>query len=215
MLMGNNESSDPNSAGSDPSATSDTPDGGTGPSSAGDAGAPSADDAAAPTAPANGNDASMPAPAAAGSDGGAIVVTDAGAPVTAFTGAPAFASVAGPSARKSAHNFSGNSPTTNPAGRACFSCHGAGDPSMVFGGTVYADLAGTIPAASVEVRVGSTTVHTDQDGNFYLLGAALKTSSLTGVRDATSVRPMASPITNGNCNGCHTGGTGTARIHLP
>ena len=208
--MDNNESSDPNSAGSDPSATSD---GGT-PSSA--------DDAAAPTAPASGNDASMPAPTGPGTDGGATVVkdagaavTDAGAAVTAFTGAPAFTSVTGPSARKGSHNFSGNSPTTNPAGRACFSCHGAGDPSMVFGGTVYADLAGTIPAASVEVRVGSTTVHTDQDGNFYLLGAALKTSSATGVRDATSVRPMVSAITNGNCNGCHTGGTGTARIHLP
>ena len=68
-----------------------------------------------------------------------------------FSGAPAYVNTLGPSARKTAHPFTND----NPAGRACFNCHGdlGNATPMAFGGTVYTTAGGTTGAARVEVRV--------------------------------------------------------------
>ena len=88
------------------------------------------------------------------------------------------------------------------------------------GGTVYKDAAGTQPAASVEVRVVDKNgvaqrAFTDADGNFYVKGGALAGPASAGARNTASSHLMSGTLTDGNCNGCHQGGQGTARIHLP
>jgi mono/diheme cytochrome c family protein len=171
---------------------------------------PSDDDGDQDPAPADGDD---PKPSATVDAGGGRA-PDAGSAQNVFTGTAAYVSKTGASTRQGGHNFAGNSPTTSPKGQACFSCHGPSAPTMVFGGTVYANVAGTKPAANVEVRVGTTSVYTDQDGNFYKLGASLTKASLTGARDATQVKAMTAKVTSGNCNSCHNGKT-TDRLHVP
>jgi hypothetical protein len=166
-------------------------------------------------------DAAAPRDAGPEHDAGA----DTGAAANAFTGAPAYVATLGPSARRSQHGFAGNTPTTSPAGRPCMSCHGpAGRATeFAFAGTVYANAAGTAPAARVEVRVRDVTgktlsAYTDADGNFYFPlnpSGDLVFPVLTGARIGASTELMAGSIANGNCNGCHTGGGGTARIHVP
>jgi len=142
-------------------------------------------------------------------DGGA---DSGGGSTDVFGSAPAYVATLGPSARKSDHPF----PNGSPAGQACFDCHS----NKMFGGTVYADAAGTQPLAKAEVGVVDSagvlhTAFTDQDGVFYItsktkLGAPAKAA----VRDATTVATMASSVTSGNCTSCHDGNP-TARIHLP
>lgn len=147
--------------------------------------------------------------------------SDAAGTTNAFTGAAAYNNVAGGSARKGAHNFGGNTPQTNPAKQACLGCHKAGGnaPTFKFGGTVYKDLAGTMPAANVEVRVrdgagAASVVNSDADGNFYLRNGAFTYPALTGARDGTTTKLMVAQITSGDCNACHNGTT-TGFIHVP
>lgn len=177
-----------------------------------------------PTVPAEEGDptADPSAPAAGGaSNGGAATDTNGGAgaagPVNAFTGAAAFVSKLGPSTRKGEHSFAGNNPPTSPKGQACSSCH-----SFFMGGTVFADAAGTVPAAGVEVRArdaagNAVSAWTDQDGNFYISRASgLTLPASVGVRDATTVKPMSATIANGTCasSACHVAGK-QGGIHLP
>lgn len=177
------------------------------------------------------SDASTDAPAdvatvedAPAGDARIVEAGEGGLDGNAFTGAPAYVATTGPSARKAGHNFAGNVPTTNPAGQSCFSCHGPGGtaPEFLFAGTVYKDVAGTQPAAQVEVRVRDATgaarsAYTDADGNFYLLkglNPALVAPATTGARDATTTQLMTGAINNGSCNSCHRNG-GQTPIHVP
>lgn len=126
-----------------------------------------------------------------------------------------------------------NTPHT---GRGCMDatgCHnmglglGSGAPEYSYAGTVYADAAGTTPAAGATVFVtaaGTTRkLVTDAAGNFFedpLLLAA-PTNQATANTQATScptVTPMVGALVagGGNCNAggtCHGGTEG--KIHLP
>ena len=147
---------------------------------------------------------------------------DAAGAVTPFTGAGAFVATAGPSARMAAHVFAGNTPTTNPAKQACLGCHVAGGAAtpFAFAGTAFTDVAGTLPAAGVEIRVRAAdgtavSAYTDQDGNFYLATAIAFPASV-GLRNATSAHGMMAMPPAGGCNAaqCHDGDA-HPWIHLP
>ena len=172
---------------------------------------PPGNDAGAP--PHDGGTGATDAPSEGASD--AAMLVDAG--TNAFTGAPPYAPTTGPSTLNASHNFPNATPTTNPAGQACMTCHGAAGPGGEFriGGTVWKDTAGTLPAPQVQVGVRDKAgvvfdAYTDANGNFYVpkLDAGTLTSpAYSGVRNAQSTRFMVGAINNGNCNGCHrTGG---------
>jgi hypothetical protein len=139
--------------------------------------------------------------------------SDASPVVTAFTGAGPFVATTGPSARMAAHAFAGNTPITNPAKQACLGCHVAGGAAkaFAFAGTAFKDVAGTIPAVGVEVRVraadgGSLSAYTDEDGNFYQ-SAPIAFPASVGARNATTSRVMMGMPPEGGCNNaqCHDG----------
>lgn len=173
-------------------------------------------------------------------EAGAPLGTDAGmgadtaGPPTAFTGAPPYTTViTGGDTLNANHNFPAATPTTNPVDQACLDCHGPGggaSTKFAFGGSVFKDMAGTIPAPSVEVRVRDTAgnamvTHTDVNGNFYAAIATggpqpIAANSLAGSRDSTGdVGTMVTAFTgptNGSCGGggtCHGGTAG--KIHVP
>jgi hypothetical protein len=145
----------------------------------------------------------------------------------AFTGAAAYVATTGASTQQgtSAHPFNQGI----PAKQDCMtsSCHGpgGGGPTFVAGGTVFKDLAGSVPASQVEIRLldadgTAVSTYTDANGNFFVKAGAA-TANLTfplqtGARDGTTTRAMSAPISAGNCNSatCH-GGTGTGVIHVP
>ena len=173
---------------------------------------------AAPSTDPGGGTSGGPAGSDAGSDaGGDAGSSGAPSPVNAFTGAGAFVSKLGPSTRKGSHNFAGNTPPTSPMGQACRNCH-----NFFMGGTVYADAAGTLPAAGVEVRArdaagNAVSAWTDQDGNFYAGNAgAVTLPARVGVRDAANTKVMSSTIASGTCasSTCHVSGK-QGPIHLP
>ncbi len=174
-------------------------------------------------------------------EAGVPIGTDAGmgsevsaGPPNAFTGAPPYTTViAGGDTLNANHNFAGATPTTNPINQACLDCHGPGggaSTKFAFGGSVFKDMAGTIPAPSVEVRVRDTAgnamvTHTDVNGNFYAAVATggpqpITANSLGGARDnAGNLGAMSVPFTaatDGSCGGggtCHGGTAG--KIHVP
>ncbi len=160
-----------------------------------------------------GADANHDASAAAG---------DGGPPQSAFTDAGTFAPDAGELTERAGHNFAGNTPTTSPAKQACLDCHKNGGTGIAFafGGTAFADDAGTKPAAGVEVRVRDdssgafTSVYTDVHGNFFSRTSAAAFPARTGARSAASTALMVDTAANGNCNGCHNGAA-VAFVHLP
>lgn len=143
-----------------------------------------------------------------------------------FAGAPAYATQTG----SSSHN----------AGMSCIhaDCHGAGGspgaPSLLIGGTVYADYKGATPAAGVQVRIVDTAGHSastysGQEGNFYILSSnanGVTFPAVVGVRDGKSTRPMitmleASAASCGQAK-CHVRGGGPMSntgsyypIHVP
>lgn len=168
------------------------------------------DDAAARDAGAPPSDAGAAARVDAQADASG---SDAAPAITAFTGAGAFVATTGPSARMPAHAFAGNTPTTNPAKQACLGCHVAGGAAtpFAFAGTAFKDVAGTIPAVGVEVRVraadgGAVSAYTDQDGNFYQ-ATTIAFPATVGVRNATSSGAMMGMPPDGGCNSaqCHDG----------
>jgi len=140
-----------------------------------------------------------------------------------FEGAPAFVATAGATTRKAQHNFAGNTPTTNPAGRACMQCHGANGPAPRFAvaGTIFKDDAATMPAARVEVRVvdankKAVSAYTDADGNYFIRFTANLAFPLNaGVRDADSLLSMRAGAAAGNCNNCHRNGGANNPINVP
>ena len=91
-------------------------------------------------------------------------------------------------------------------GKSCSSgndCHGKNAPAFLVGGTVYADYAGTVPAAGVEVRIvdgsgHSASTHSDKVGNFWIhsAGSAVTFPAWVGARDASGTRPMITTLTS-------------------
>lgn len=156
------------------------------------------------------------------SDAGASVDagTDAAVAINAFTGAAAFASA--PVATSAEQEHTTRNVGTVPTGQACLSCHtGAGATKFSFAGTIYKDALGTAGAPDVELRIVNAqglekgTVHSDANGNFWLVDDALVTAgSWTGTRNATTKTLMVEPIANGSCNtaNCHDS---KMRLHIP
>jgi hypothetical protein len=139
-----------------------------------------------------------------------------------FAGAPAYVAQNGPNTIKGDHPFAGG----NPAKQSCLQsqCHGPGGegPRFIAGGTVYEDIAGTMPAAQIEVRIRDANgdariARTDMNGNFYFSAgnSTVDFPARTGARDATNARTMAAAIANGDCSSssCHGGAQGV--IHVP
>lgn len=112
------------------------------------------------------------------------------------------------------------------AGQNCMNCHTPGGQASNFpwkiGGTTYTSSAGTTIASNLVIKFytgpnGTGTLkyilNGDQKGNLYSLGPVDFTGGLyPAVSGSTTTKYMGSPITNGACNSCHTGGAGTARI---
>ncbi len=146
---------------------------------------------------------------------------DGGPPPNAFTDAGTFAPDAGELTERPNHNFAGNTPTTSPAKQACLDCHKNGGAAMAFafGGTVFADDAGTTPAPGVEIRLRNdngtfTSVYSDVHGNFFARTSAATFPAKTGARTAASTAIMVDAVAGGNCNTCHNGAA-QAFIHVP
>jgi hypothetical protein len=126
-----------------------------------------------------------------------------------FAGAPAYAAQKG----NGSHN----------AGMSCIhsGCHGAGGssgaPSLLIGGTVYADYKGATPAAGVQVRIvdaagHSETTYSGPEGNFYILSAnanGVTFPAVVGARDGTTTRPMITRLTASMAS------CGQATCHVP
>jgi hypothetical protein len=144
---------------------------------------------------------------------------DAGPPVapppppSVFKGAMAFAPRTGGSSHK--------------AGEECMHCHksGGGDaPAFSFGGTLY-DPTGK-PVGGAEVRLVdakgvATSVYSGANGTFWLNGNGFAMPAQIGVRNATVVQDMYTPLTAANngaaCSSCHCIGAGcsVSKVHLP
>jgi hypothetical protein len=116
--------------------------------------------------------------------------------------------------------------------RSAAGCHnstlglGASAPAYSLGGTLYKDMAGTMPyaGATVIVTIGGMTKKavTADNGNFWFVEAlvATPTNSMTGMASASgcpNTLAMSGALVNGggDCNNCHraTGGT-TTPIYL-
>ncbi len=148
--------------------------------------------------------------------------TSSSTPSGVFANAPAFAAPS--SSGKSAHN----------AGQNCLSCHKSGGSSgsdakaFTAAGTVY-DATGK-GVGGAEVRIvdannNATSVYTGSTGTFYFTGAWTAPAKI-GVRNASAVQNMNTPLLSGSqppassggaCSACHcTGGSCTiAAVHLP
>lgn len=145
---------------------------------------------------------------------------DANTTTDAFTGAGAYASGMPTTSAVTYHQNNGVN-TTPGKGVACLGCHNGNAKDFLFGGTVFKDKAGTVPAANVEVRVRGSDgtgylTHSDADGNFWLAknNNTIMTPALTGVRDSMKTSLMSGNITDTNCNSCHDSNN-TDAIHLP
>jgi hypothetical protein len=147
-----------------------------------------------------------------------------GGPKNAFTGAPAFASKPVATSAKQSHTANAVGVIPGKA-TACVDCHklgGASPAPFLAAGTVFTDTAGTTPAVDYEVRFvdskgAAFSAHTDADGNFWINPplAAATGPFITGVRNATAVKPMITQAGDGNCSSasCHGGATGP--VHIP
>ncbi len=144
---------------------------------------------------------------------------DAAAGTNAFTGAGPYVATLGPTSQRKQHT-----PTDNPAGQACMTCHNGSKGNVVeflVGGTVYTTPAATAPAPSAEIRVREAngnilTTFSDADGNFFVPRNArgpLVSPARGGARDGKSVHLMVNLINNGDCNSCHKPG-GQARLNV-
>lgn len=157
------------------------------------------------------------------SSGGTDSGTDGAAAANAFTGAGAYTATTGRNTNKPGEHPNAG----NPAKTACLSCHGPGGdgPRFFAGGTVYKDVAATMPAAQVEVRFRDASgkalsTYTDALGNFVVTANAATTAGIAfplqvGARNGTATKPMSAQIANGDCNSstCHGGTQGF--IHVP
>lgn len=113
------------------------------------------------------------------------------------------------------------------AGQNCMSCHTPGTSAgskgvWVIGGTAYNSSAGTTITKNMVIKFytgpnGTGTLkyilNGDALGNLYTANTVDFMGGLyPAITGSTTTKYMGSPITNGACNSCHTGGTGTARI---
>lgn len=142
-------------------------------------------------------------------EAGVVKGTDpASTPYTdAFKDAPPYAAFKG-----------GDSP--HHTGESCSEqgCHGTKAFALLIGGTIYKDYKGTIVAPGVEVRVADSnghavSTHSAPNGSFYIKSSAsngVAFPAFVGVRDATTTRPMITPLTGamGSCSAatCHVVG---------
>lgn len=116
---------------------------------------------------------------------------------------------------------------SHKAGQDCMSCHtpntSAGKKGVwVIGGTAYNSSAGATIAKNMVFKFytgpnGTGTLkyilNGDALGNLYSANNVDFTGGLyPAIVGSTTTQYMSSPITNGACNSCHTGGTGTARV---
>jgi hypothetical protein len=157
-----------------------------------------------------------------GMDSGPV---DAG--VNAFTGAGAYASNQPGTSAVTRHTNGGVGTTPGRAANCLngMGCHGAGSGGreFLFGGTIFKDVAGTMPANNVEVRVRGSDgmgylTNSDADGNFWRLKGAdtVMYPALTGARNGMAQQSlMNGTIANGACNNntCH--GPGGIVMHVP
>lgn len=139
-----------------------------------------------------------------------------------FTGAGAFAADQPTTTAVMEHTMN-NVGVTPGLGVDCLTCHKMGGPGAVFlfGGTVFQDVGGTMPAVDQEVRVVDNgnvgySAHSDADGNFWYKMAATSIAfpAMSGVRNATQTALMTNSLTAANCNGCHDKNT-TDPLHIP
>jgi mono/diheme cytochrome c family protein len=122
---------------------------------------------------------------------------------------------------------SSGSTASHNAGQNCMSCHTPGTSAgnrgvWVIGGTAYTSSTGATVANNIIVKFytgpnGTGTLkyilNGNAKGNIYTANTVDFTGGLyPAVTGATTTKYMGSPITNGACNSCHTGGSGTARI---
>lgn len=137
-----------------------------------------------------------------------------------FATTPAFAS-APPTMRATKMHSDGKVGVVPGKAVKCMGCHGAandGDgqpaPKFQFGGSASADQAGTTPAPDVEIGVVDSNgeaffAHTDEDGNFWVLGQKPITyPAFAAVRDASGKKAMKKKINSADeidCNSCHDG----------
>lgn len=107
-------------------------------------------------------------------------------------------------------------------GEDCLMCHyqGGGGPPFTYGGTLYADLAGTLPVEGATIHMidalGTDTRTTSAaNGNFWSYDLVTFPVVAFGSM-CPAVTPMVTPVgdADGSCNksGCHTGGF---RVHTP
>jgi hypothetical protein len=165
-----------------------------------------------------------------GDGGGTDAAADSGpvdAGVNAFTGAPAYASNQ-PGTSAVQRHMNGGVGTTPGRAANCLNgsgCHGAGagGREFLFGGTIFADVNGTMPAVNVEVRVRGSDgngyiANSDANGNFWRLKGmdTVMYPALTGARNGMNQQSlMNGTIANGACNSntCH--GPGGTVMHVP
>ncbi|WP_304197373.1 hypothetical protein [Flavobacterium alvei] len=122
---------------------------------------------------------------------------------------------------------SSGSTKSHNAGKNCMSCHTPGTSAgskgvWVIGGTAYTSSTGSSIAKNLVIKFytgpnGTGTLkyilNSDALGNLYSANSVDFTGGLyPAITGATTTKYMGSPITNGACNSCHTGGSGTARI---
>jgi hypothetical protein len=145
-----------------------------------------------------------------------------GTTTTAFTGAGAYATDQ-PTTTAVSEHMTNNVGVTPGLGVDCLTCHKMGGPGAVFlfGGTVFQDMAGTMPAVDQEVRVLDSnsvgySAHSDADGNFWykMVATSIAFPAMSGVRNATQTVLMTNTLTASNCNGCHDKNT-TDPLHIP
>jgi hypothetical protein len=114
--------------------------------------------------------------------------------------------------------------TKDPSGLNCMQagCH---IDTFAFGGTLYADVAGSAPVAGAEIRVtgpdGKTYASTfsDADGNFWAssTGVPIPAGSRVGVRKDGKVQEMGGKVEGADgakCNNTTCHGSPTFRVNL-
>jgi len=116
---------------------------------------------------------------------------------------------------------------SHKVGQNCMSCHTPGTSAgkkgvWVIGGTAYNSSTGATIAKNMVIKFytgpnGTGTLkyilNGDALGNSYSANSVDFSGGLyPAIVGSTTTKYMGSPITNGACNSCHTGGTGTARV---
>jgi hypothetical protein len=148
--------------------------------------------------------------------------SEASVQADAFTGAGAYAAST-PATTAAQYHTTNNVGVTPGLGVDCLGCHKMGGPGVVFlfGGTLFQDKAGTMPATSKEIRVLDMnnvgySGYSDTDGNFWYKASnnSIAFPAMSGVRDAAQTALMVGTITAANCNGCHDKNT-TDPLHIP